>query len=115
MAQAIGLKIDTKKIVYRGQKFYEVKGYSCYESERLPVKYFEQFPYCFNADDNFLAVVSSNNDDDCYEVRVGDLIPQEDFERMLKIVRHCGEKLHKINMEIKEIKKGWNGQESFEI
>jgi exonuclease VII small subunit len=46
---------------------------------------------------------------------VGDIIEQEEFEKMMKVVKYCGEKLHNINQEIKEIKKTWQGDEVFKI
>jgi hypothetical protein len=113
--QAIELGIKTKKVVYRGEKFYKILSYGCYEVDILPFEYFKQFPYCFDADGEFMVVVASNRDEDVYELRVGDIIPQDEFEKMFKVIKYCGRKLHEINEKIREIRKEWNGEQEFKI
>ena len=112
--QAVTLGIKTKKVVSRGEKFYKILAFSCYEQIQLPCKYFEEFPYCSQVD-NILVVVTGNKPEDSYVFKVGDLVPEKDFQKALKIIKHCGEKLHVINEEIKQIKKDWKGIEDFEI
>jgi len=112
--QAKELSIKVKKIVFRGDRYYKVDNISCFSHEELPLKYFECFPYCAMCCSG-LSVVSSNNVKDNYYITVGDIIEQEEFEKMMKVVKYCGEKLHNINQEIKEIKKTWQGDEVFKI
>jgi hypothetical protein len=126
--KAVELGIKTKKVVYRGEKCYKILSYGCYELEddRLPHRYFENFPFCFvGCDDEFVVVTNDKSiagksdslysEDDNYIIEVGGLVPKEEFEKLVKIVRVCGEKLHTINQEIKEMKKEWQGEEEFKI
>ncbi len=126
MAQAVGLGIKAKKLISRGEKVYKILSFSCYnlEDDELPHSYFKEFPYCFEFDDTLVVVtndkefiensfVKTKENSCAYEV--GDYVPQDEFEKLMKILKVCGEKLHKINQEIKELRKTWNGTEDFEV
>jgi phage regulator Rha-like protein len=80
----------------------------------LPIVYFEEYPYCI-FDNSVLAVVSGNKPETNYYVGQGDMIPQFEFDKMLKVIRYCGKKLHEINQDIKKIKEEWHGEEEFKI
>jgi hypothetical protein len=121
------LYLRTKKVVYRGEKVYEILDFSCYnlEDDALPHKYFEEYPYCFEIDGQFVIVTNDkefvsespnyNGKENSFIFEVGDYIQQENFEKLLKILRVCGEKLHNINQEIKVMRLEWKGKKDFEI
>jgi len=114
--KAVELGIKTKKVVYKGKKFYKILEFGCYGFDDLPFEYFDQYPFCFKADvDGAVVIFAGNKDEDAWEINVGDLLDIECFDKILKIIRHCGHKLHDINLKIKEIKKEWHGEEEFKI
>jgi hypothetical protein len=119
--QAIELGIKTKKVVYRGLKCYKILDFTCYEDNdvRLPSDYFKEYPFCFKDDDEFVLGTNDksliNEWGNDYSFKVGDYIPKEKFEKVIEAVKVCGEKLHNLNVKIKEMKKEWKGIEEFKI
>ena len=119
--QAIELGIKTKKVVYRGEKCYKILSFTCYDHDdkRLPNDYFKDFPYCYKDCDVF--VIKTNDSelasdiDRCFSFEVGDYVPKDKLEKALEVVKVCGEKLHNLNVKIKEMKKEWKGTEEFKI
>jgi hypothetical protein len=119
--QAIELMVKAKKVVYRGEKCYKILDFTCYENTdtRLPDEYYKKYPFCFKEDDEF--VIGTNDDsfgctwDGYFSFKVGDYIPKDRFEKVLEIIKVCGEKLHNLNVKIKEMKKEWKGTEEFKI
>ncbi len=114
MSNAVELFLRTKKVVYKGEKGRKILAYSCYGVDDLPYEYFDKFPYCVVVDGE-LGVVVSNNNDDNIKIVVGDIIPEDVFQDMIKTIKHCGEKLHNINQRIKTLKAEWKGEEEFKI
>jgi hypothetical protein len=112
--QAIELGIKTKKVVYRGEKCYKILDFSCYDicDKRLPTSYFTEYPFCFKDEYVFVVAVSNN---DVWQFEVGDYINKVEFEKALDAIRVCGEKLHNLNLTIKEMRKEWNGEQEFKI
>jgi len=126
MGQAIGLKLSAKREVCKGTKYYKILSFSCYDldSDELPHVYFEKYPYCCETegmlmvatnDKEYVEKSASKASIDCCVYKVGDLIPQDEFDKLLKILHVCGEKLHDINISIKEMRSEWQGVEEFNI
>jgi len=125
--QAIELGIKTKRVVYRGEKCYKILEYSCYdlEDDRLPLSYFEEFPFCFIGYDGEFVVATNDksltdkspneHDKNNYIFEVGDYISKDDFEKLMEAIKYCGEKLHNLNVKIKEMRAEWKGNEDFKI
>jgi len=112
MAQKTDLIIKAKKVVYRGEKFWEILAFSCYDVEELPIKYFETMPVFFKDKDRFVVAYTNG---ECLEFKVGDLVGAREFARATRTIRFCGHRLHLINDDIKELKKLWVGQETFDV
>jgi len=122
--QAIELGIKTQKIVYRGEKCYKILSFAYYNfnDERLPKDYFAEFPFCFEDDGQFIIRTNDKSlvkysvyGENIYCFKVEDYIPKDEFEKILEIVKYCGEKLHNLNIKIREMEKEWNGTEEFKI
>lgn len=122
---AVELGIKTKRVVQKGIKCYKILDFSCYniDDDELPIKYFNEFPYCFEECDQLVIVTNDKGLPKCdceefnglYHFGVDDYIDKDTFEKALEIIKVCGHKLHTINQEIKEMKKEWFGEEEFKI
>lgn len=114
LMQAVELGIKTKRVVYRGEKCYKILDFSCYniEDDRLPHSYFAEFPYCFEDDGKLVVIVGNTNS---YQYEIGDYVDKDEFEKNLKVIQYCGEKLHNINQGIKQMRLEWQGIEEFKI
>lgn len=110
--EAVDLSISTQKIVFRGIKCRLINNFSCYDIDSLPVKYFDELPYCFVSENIFNVFYS---DGGVCSFKKKDIIPEKEFNRAIRSIRFSGKKLHLINEEIKKLKKEWNGKEDFKI
>lgn len=119
--KAIELTIKAQKVVHRGVKCYKILEFTCYEAEdeRLPQGYFKDYPFCYREGDEFVIGTNDkmlmNQWDECYCFKVGNYVSKDKFEKALEVVKVCGEKLHNLNVKIKEMKKEWKGTEDFKI
>jgi len=104
--------ISAKRVVYKGEKFWEILSFSCYDYDELPFKYFETLPICAKDKDKFVVIYS---DEQCLEFKVGDLISDESFRRLIRTIKFVGHKLHLIMLEIAKLKQQWIGEETFDI
>jgi hypothetical protein len=112
--QAKVLKLKVKKVIDRGEKYYKLLSFECYKEYELPHKYFDKYPYCY-MEDNLVFVNISNKEDDNYAFKLGDFVDEATFDKLIKVLRVCGEKLHNLNQEIKQLKVEWKGEEEVKI
>jgi hypothetical protein len=115
---AVKLSIKAKRVVSRGVKCYQVTELSSYGEEELPIVYFEQYPYCIYSED--MLEIVTNDKHPVFEgggctLRVGEVVPEYYFDKILEVVRVCGNKLHNINELIRLNTQEWKGEEEFTI
>ncbi|MFA5299083.1 MAG: hypothetical protein WC389_12825 [Lutibacter sp.] len=108
----VGLSLTTRRLVYRGEKYRKILGFSAYEGKDLPFKYFDDLPVCFKRKG---ALVVIFYDESSVELHVGDLISQNSYHQIERNMRFCGHKLHLINELIVPIRKEWFGNEKLVI
>jgi hypothetical protein len=116
--QAIELGIKTRKVVDHGEKMYKILGFSCYNLLDLPAQYLKNYPFCYENDRRLWIITNDKelqSNVDVMVLEIGDLIFQYEFDKLMKVIRVCGAKLHNINLEIKEMKKEWSGEQEFNI
>lgn len=111
------LQIKTEKVVKRGIRFRRILSIEGDRLCDLPFKYERGFPHCgvvtYNGN-NILSVIGSETNES-YLIGVGEDVPEWLFQKIPPIIRESGDRLHKINEKIKQIKLEWNGKEDFEI
>jgi hypothetical protein len=118
--QAKQLSIKVKKVVVDCEKCYQIEDVQCYNFEDLPDLYFTTYPYCFTNEGGFV-VCTNDKEFEPFNVYVqGDVVCQRHYDKIVRIMQVCGEKLHNLNemekvriAEFKaktiELEKEWNG------
>jgi len=124
--QAKQLSIKFKRVPIDGEKFFEILDVQCYNEEELPDLYFIKFPYCYISGDGFHIVTNDKDFEPDTIYNVGDILCENHFNKVVRIMQVCGEKLHNINEMIKikneelkqknaELEKVWNGEDEIII
>jgi hypothetical protein len=113
--QAKQLSIKAKRIVVRGVKQWEITGISGYDVLDIPEQYLAEFPFCYMTGDELILVTNDKTFEQETIIGVGHIFSPEQFDKFIKIIQVCGDKLHNINKMIKTIKQEWHGEEEFKI
>jgi hypothetical protein len=87
--------------------------------DNLPAEYKEQGPHCYYE----WAIMASSKERKRISFSLSsiktliwnDTISESEFQRTLSYMRECANRLHEINSKIRELKKTWVGEETFEI
>ncbi len=105
-----GIVIKTEKIVDQGRQMYKVIRIKALNYNQLPSIYFTKGPYCYKRD-NELCIFNKV----AMGVVEGCQYSKTDMDDFIEIVKKCGDRLMKINQELKEANKDWHGEEIFTI
>jgi hypothetical protein len=104
------IKIETEKVLKDGELAYKITGVSALPCQNLPEKYFGDMPYCYKSHKGYLVVMC---DYKSQHIQIGDVLSKTGFETaLIPILTVCGERLAKINAEIRT---NWAGTQTFEI
>ena len=98
------------------KKGYLVKDFNLLPYEKLPNMYLKIFPHCYPGTlwgDSFIDIYETP--ENCIRITKGDFITPEKLEKVVRLLRVCGENLKKVNQKIKEAKEKWNGVETYTI
>ncbi len=106
-----GIVIKTEKIVDRGRQMYKVIRIKALSSNQLPFYYMKEAPYCYKRN-NELCLFNKGMMKNIVE---GCQYSKTDVDEFIKVIRECGDRLMKINQELKEANKDWHGEEIFTI
>jgi len=105
--------LKVKKIIHMGEPHFEVLGWSSVlKKDQLPIEYTREGPFFYEAETSpghgnqpFLRLCSMG------DIIVGMKIPKDQFGKIIRYLKGCGDRLTKINRKVKEIQPKWNGQE----
>lgn len=109
------IKIRAEKIVKDGiacRKIINISG--VLSKEDLPVDYVNG-PYFTTLGNSSRPAIDFRNqtDESIESIWVGGTIEENEFQKTLKAIGEYGDRLHEINQKIAELKKTWNGTETF--
>jgi len=125
--QAKRLSIKYKRVVIDAKKYCEITDIQGYTENELPEDYFNEYPIMFMIDVTKLYLITNDKEFELETIYdVGDVLCEEHFNKLVRIMQVCGEKLHNINEMIKvrnaelkekskELEKVWNGEEEIVI
>jgi hypothetical protein len=118
----MSIKIKTEKIMVKGKERVRVLEVEALPKKDLPYQYLSQAPNCYGSDWLYSTRiiyqdgVNTPNEEYYIELlkRGYDYDPEE-FNRRLAFIRKCGDRLKRINREIKARAEKWHGEETFII
>lgn len=107
--------IKTAKVINsQGKKCRQIVGYEGILSyDALPLMYTQGYPtvYITGYSADILRIVEKK--DDYRDIRIGCMYTDEDFQRLLKIIKAACRHLHEVNTELRQLKKIWSGEETY--
>ena len=112
------IEITTEKVIVRGVPHRRIKNVVALEREQLPTNYLENGWRCYMVRDSpwpYLRIMMPSYETACEHLTIGNVYKEEWFQKLLQMVKQCGDRLHEINKEIAELKKTWVGDEAFLI
>jgi len=116
----MSIKIKTKKVVLGTGEFgREIISCKALRARNLPSEYLDGDVkcYCYQEHPNSGLFFFKKNPDyygGSY-LLPGNIYSEEDFNKILEIIREAGDRLHEINAKHKAMKEVWNGEETFII
>lgn len=96
-----------KNINVSGDRKYKLIGFSLMSFDELPNRYITIRPRVYKINDHLY--VKSDEREASY--KIGSIISQDEMQWFHKTVQDAGEVLYKINKEIRESMKNWEGKE----
>jgi hypothetical protein len=109
------VKLQTKKIVREGEKCREIINWEgIMNRNELPFEYVNESNMFFQSCQQKGGIYLYKNNSERYIIE-GSTFSETCFQEILNAMIKAGEKLHKIREKEKELKKSWNGIETFTI
>lgn len=105
------IKIETEKVMINGKNMRKIIKIEALNGDAVPKEYLNEYPFCFKSS-NKTSLVYKLFSESTKLINVGDTYTEEDFQSLWKIILQCGERLTKINRELK-VKNQWIGKETF--
>jgi hypothetical protein len=102
------LKIKVEKVIERGIPSYKILEIEALKRSELPDDYLNGDPYCYLQENLVIGPAR-----EC--LYMNGVYTLTDFNKKLSTLKECGERLGKINKNIKELRANWTGQETFII
>jgi len=99
---------------YKDGKAVEVVDVEALPYEKLPKEYVEGYPHCYYVDWR-KEIVICEDDDKKYYLTMGKKYSWQEFKEMIELLEKCGDRLHKINKGLREIKEIWFDEEVHEV
>lgn len=106
------IKIETEKIVKGKEKYVKILSFKLLGKKDLPEKYVEGNPAVWFFSCSPLAKMAIRFSVDRYSLRQGDVLTEETFLKRLEYIKAAGNRLQRINLEEKELRKTWNDKET---
>lgn len=111
------IEIKTEKVVKGNRESRLVKGVKALGRSRLPDHYLMTYPHCFMGNNAIIVkhtpVLPTNPATAI--IKAGEVYSEDEFQRILDLVKRCGNRLMEINKELARLEAEWNGKETFEI
>ena len=105
----MAIEIYAEKVVERGVRKLKVMGFDALDYSQLPEEYTAGYPNAYKQSRALLVIFADKNDKNegfC----VGAQYSEAEFNKGIELLRKCGQRLHEINLKIKEETKDWEGQ-----
>jgi hypothetical protein len=104
-------KIHAKKILVRGEPYFEITGFdNILDHNGLPREYTSSTPRFLKVMNNVI-VTPDYNSDHCFIFSLGNHYNEKDFNNLISTMKLAGARLTKINAQIKERAKKFDGSE----
>lgn len=102
--------IKTERVVFKnGVLGRKILGWDALKREILPAKYLIQENVLYKNSNEVLFLRRWG------DIRIGDMMSEQSFSKLLDLIRLAGETLSRINKEHREKRASWNGEETFVI
>lgn len=105
------IKIETEKIVVKGEKHRKILSIEALGKEDLPEKYLDDAPAVWKNEKSLsmrvkwgLCALTQNN-----------TYPEEYFQEAKELIAQAGERLGEVNRQLRKENFGWEGEETFYI
>ena len=111
-----GIKIETEKVKTTDGIGRKILNFELKERNDLPKKYFNHLTKCYlekNTHSKYLKIFNKNVIG--LNFYVNEIISEEEFQRLLLILKECSKNLRIIMNEIREVQEGWEEKETFLI
>jgi hypothetical protein len=98
-----------KKILDRGDqkvKFIGFNGVLDYHS--LPREYTSTYPRMYKRSESCIGIYTGDGVSTISNI--GDNISREHFDKIISLIRECGDRLHEINKKLKKQNENWKGE-----
>lgn len=114
------IKIKVRQIVVRGEQKFCVIKIEALEENKLPKRYINSEGYWVYLEHNILYANPKTFRNYEYSSRdnilaQGSTYSKESFEKVLAYCRRAGDELKKVNKELEEENKNWEGVKTYEI
>lgn len=110
------IRIETKRVVERGEKFYEVTGFEALAYSELPNIYTSIGPsFYYDRKDGIVSGYTDRNKLKFVIMKVGEKYSKEEFEDLLDFFERCGTRLRAINKQLRQENACWTGEVTFII
>lgn len=113
------IEVRTKKIVAGNMECRLVQGVKALGRDRLPDHYLRTYPHCFLAEGGNAIIIKHASvlpSGHVTTVLKADTVYSEgEFQRMLRLLSMCGDRLMEVNKERARLEAEWKGQETFVI
>lgn len=106
----IMIRINCEKVQTLNGPRYKILTIQCLGSEKLPRKYLETYPHAINY---IQGVEVETSDHTRYNRFINSVYTEDQISKLIEDLRLCGDNLHKINEQIKNENKNWNGTVEF--
>lgn len=111
------IEIVAKKVMRRGEPKVLVKGVKALKDVDLPIQYLDKPPHLYMTTYKlvFTALMLTDEDYNTHWISEGSLYSPEEFQELVSLAARCGERLHRINQEIKEKAREWGAGQTIMI
>jgi hypothetical protein len=118
----MSITIKTRKIMVNGAERVQVLEIEALPKKDLPHQYLSQSPNCYGSDwlysTRMIYQDGVNTPSEDYYIELlkrGCHYDPQEFARRIEFVRKCGNRLRRINREIKARAEKWHGEETIVI
>jgi hypothetical protein len=87
---------------------YKIKSVNMLTENDLPAEYSGSYPHCYKGSFGEIRIWRAKGDKVTYGFDL--LYKQQDIDEMKKLLHQCGNRLHEINMQYRNIEKTWKGE-----
>lgn len=109
----MAIKIKVEKVVKQGEQFFKIlEVVGCLHHDEVPHKYlYNKTSYCFLTE----KTVQITDKEGISYLTTHCIYSKDVFYSRIEKIRKCGEILHKINKELAEKNRDWEGEEMYII